>query len=66
MLLAAAEAAGFELFITADQELSYQQNLTGRRIALRVLSTNNWAVIKEQMASIRMQSTPLFPEVLLL
>ena len=52
MLLAAAEVAGFELFITADQELSYQQNLTGRRIALLVLSTNNWAVIKEQMASI--------------
>lgn len=27
-LLAAAEEAGYELFITADQELSYQQNLT--------------------------------------
>ena len=26
-LLAAAEEAGFDLFITADQELSYQQNL---------------------------------------
>ena len=32
-LLVAAEEAGFDLFITADQELSYQQNLTGRRIA---------------------------------
>ncbi len=30
-LLDAAEHAGFELFITADQELSYQQNLTGRK-----------------------------------
>lgn len=47
-LLAAAEEAGFELFLTADQEVSYQQNLTGRRIALIVLSTNNWSVVKEQ------------------
>jgi hypothetical protein len=29
-LLAAAEKAGFDLF-TADQEISYQQNLTGRQ-----------------------------------
>ena len=48
-LLAAAEEAGFDLFITADQEISYQQNLTGRRIALLVLSTNNWSVVKEQV-----------------
>ncbi|BDC49582.1 hypothetical protein F183_A18980 [Bryobacterales bacterium F-183] len=47
-LLAAADQAGFDLFITADQEISYQQNLAGRRIALLVLSTNNWGVVKEQ------------------
>ena len=51
-LLAAAEEAGFNLFITADQELSYQQNLASRRIAVLVLSTNNWGVIREQMAKI--------------
>lgn len=51
-LLAAAEETGFDLFITADQELSYQQNLTGRKIAVLVLSTNNWSVIKEQVAQI--------------
>ncbi len=51
-LLAAAEEAGFDLFITADQELGYQQNLTGRRIALLVLSTNNWGVVKAQIAMI--------------
>jgi hypothetical protein len=44
-LLDAAEAAGFDLFITADQEMSYQQNLTGRKMALVVLSTNNWSFI---------------------
>ena len=47
-LLAAAEEAGFDLFITADQEISYQQNMAERRIALLVLSTNNWGVVKEQ------------------
>lgn len=51
-LLAAAEEAGFELFITADQEISYQQNLTGRRIGLLVLSTNNWGVVKENVSLI--------------
>jgi hypothetical protein len=50
--LAAAELAGFDLFITADQELSYKQNLNGRKIAALVLSTNNWSVVKEQVAEI--------------
>lgn len=46
-LLAAAEEAGFDLFITADQELNYQQNLIGRRMAMLVLSTNNWGVVRQ-------------------
>lgn len=45
-LLDVAEKAGFELFISADQELSYQQNLQGRKMALLILSTNNWDLIK--------------------
>src|ERR1041384_3862636 len=32
-LLAAAEAAGFEVLLTTDKNLRYQQNLTGRKIA---------------------------------
>lgn len=51
-LLDAAEEAGFELFITADQGLKYQQNLTGRKIALGVLSTNNWSFIRAHVAKI--------------
>jgi hypothetical protein len=42
-LLAAAEAQGFELFVTTDTSLKYQQNLTGRRAGgrglVRVLAT---------------------------
>lgn len=51
-LLTAAEEDGFDLLITADQELSYQQNLAGRRIAILVLSTNNWGVIRERITDI--------------
>ena len=47
-----AEEAGFELFITADQEITYQQNLTGRKMALLVLSTNNWDYVRAAIATI--------------
>jgi predicted nuclease of predicted toxin-antitoxin system len=33
-LLNAAEAAGFDVLITTDKNLRYQQNLTGRKIAI--------------------------------
>lgn len=51
-LLDAAEAAGFDLFLSADRQLSYQQNLAGRRIAVLILSTNNWSVIRERAEDI--------------
>ena len=40
-LLTQAERAGFDVLLTADKNMRYQQNLTGRRIALVVLSTRN-------------------------
>ena len=36
-LLNACEAAGYEAFVTADQNLRFQQNLTGRRVRVLVL-----------------------------
>ena len=45
-LLRAAEEAGYDAMVTADQNLSYQQSLSGRRLALVILSTNNWNVIQ--------------------
>ena len=45
-LLAAAEQAGFDLLVTADKNMRYQQNLEARRIALVVLSTPQWPVVK--------------------
>ena len=45
-LLAVAEADGFEVFVTTDQNLQYQQNLTQRQIAIVVLTTANWPRLK--------------------
>lgn len=36
----------FDLFITSDRNLRYQQNLTGRQIAILELSTNKWRRIE--------------------
>ena len=36
-LLAEAERAGFDMLLTADKNIRYQQNFTGRKIALVVL-----------------------------
>jgi hypothetical protein len=45
-LLEAAERAGFDVIVTADKNMRYQQNLKGRRISLVVLSTPQWPVVK--------------------
>ena len=47
-LLAVSEDYGFEVMITGDKNLSYQQNLQGRELALIVLSTNDWRVLRDQ------------------
>lgn len=45
-LLAVAENA-FTAFITTDQNLRYQQNLAGRRLAILVLPTTSWPEIQK-------------------
>lgn len=60
-LLAAAEEAGFDLLLTADKNMRYQQNFTGRRIALIVLSTPQWPVVRlhlEKIAAAVHAATP--------
>ncbi len=51
-LLAAAEASGFAAMVTSDQNIRYQQNLAGRRIALVVLPTNNWPLLRDHAAAV--------------
>ena len=47
-LLAAATEAGFELLVTTDQNLRYQQDLKERTIAVVVLMTTSWPRISKQ------------------
>ncbi len=41
-LLRQAEAAGLEVFLTADKNIRYQQNLKSRKIAIVELSSLRW------------------------
>jgi hypothetical protein len=45
-LLKAAEDEGFDLLLTTDKRIRYQQNLTGRRIAILVLRNSTWRVVR--------------------
>jgi hypothetical protein len=40
-LLTVAEEAGFDVLVTGDKNIRYQQNLEGRRMALVVLSLHS-------------------------
>ena len=51
-LMKAAEDAGFEVFVTADRALPYQQNMTRRTIAVVALSGQIWAVIEAHVERI--------------
>lgn len=50
-LLAAAEKS-FDAFITTDQNLRYQQNLTGRRLAILILPTTSWPEIQKHAGKV--------------
>ena len=52
-LIAAAEADGFEVIVTTDQNLKYQQNLNDRSIAIVVLTSTSWPRIRENASSIQ-------------
>ena len=51
-LLASAEKQGFDLLITTDQNLRYQQNLKERVIGIIVLKTTSWPRIKERVSEV--------------
>ena len=51
-LLRAAEDEGFEVLVTCDQNLRFQQNLADRKLAIVVLSTNHWPTLRPVAARI--------------
>jgi hypothetical protein len=51
-LLDAAEQAGFDVLVTCDQNLRYQQNFTDRKLAVLILSSNHWPTLRAVTARI--------------
>jgi hypothetical protein len=51
-LLDAAEEAGFDVMVTSDKNIKYQQNLAGRKVALVVLTQGRWGLVRRKLAEI--------------
>jgi hypothetical protein len=46
-LLTLAESAGFDLLLTTDKNVRYQQNLAGRKISIVVLGNSPWWLVRQ-------------------
>jgi hypothetical protein len=51
-LLSAAESNGFEVMVTADRNIRYQQNLAKRTIALVILPSGRWPLVKKRLREV--------------
>jgi hypothetical protein len=51
-LLQHAENHGYDVLVTTDQNLKYQQNLVERKIAVLVLSSTSWPRIQKSLPAI--------------
>jgi hypothetical protein len=60
-LLKAGEAAGFDVMVTSDQNIKHQQNLTGRKLALVVLGSNIWPIVRDHGATITAKVDAVIP-----
>ena len=52
-LLDHAEKEGFQVLITTDQNMQYEQNLSHRRMAIVVLLSNRWPSVRLRTDEIR-------------
>ena len=52
-LILRAEEEGYEVIVTTDQSMRYQQNLAGRKLAIVVLMATAWPRIRHRTAAIR-------------
>jgi predicted nuclease of predicted toxin-antitoxin system len=60
-LLEVAEQSGFDVLVTSDQNIRYQQNLAGRKLALVVLGSNIWPVVRKHGAAIAASANAATP-----
>ena len=49
-LLTVAEQAGFEVFLTTDRNMRFQQNMAGRTIAVVVIGVQQWPALQPHVA----------------
>jgi hypothetical protein len=52
-LIAAAEAGDFQVLVTTDKNLRYQQNLTARALAIVVLWTTSWPKLQKALPRVQ-------------
>lgn len=52
-LLNAAELHGFDVFVTCDKNMEYQQKVWARKMGVVLLSTNNWPLMRRYVETIR-------------
>ena len=52
-LIQRAEEDGYQVIVTTDQSMRYQQNLTGRKLAIVVLMATAWPRVRLRTAEIR-------------
>ena len=52
-LIRKAEEEGYEVIVTTDQSMRYQQNLTGRGLAIVVLLSTAWPRVQDRTEEIR-------------
>ncbi len=51
----------FDALITTDQNIKYQQNIVGRKIAVLVLPTNDWPAIRLKTEEVAAKVAALKP-----
>lgn len=51
-LIKIAEESDYQIMVTCDQNIQYQQNLSGRRISMVVLGSNIWPAMQPKIAEI--------------
>ena len=47
-----ADVVDADILITGDKNLTYQQNLSGRQIAIVILSTHHWATLRQNVQAV--------------
>src|ERR1017187_7498715 len=51
-LLTLADGSGFDLLLTTDKNVRYQQNLADRRISIVVLGNSPWWLVRQHLDGI--------------